>query len=94
MRQVIENPVYMTTDEMKATYQGKWIYIARCVMIERNELVGGVPVVMADEPFEGAADSFYDRFRTKEYAPRCHRNFNRKELYLSPSFILPQGGGI
>ena len=91
MRQAIENPVYMTSDEMKAMYQGKWIYIAKCIMEDGNELVGGVPIVVADEPFEGASDAFYDRFRSKEFAPRCHRNFNRKEQFLSPTFILPHG---
>jgi|GEM_PF-5932860 len=26
MRQLIENPVYMTIDDMRATYKGKWIF--------------------------------------------------------------------
>ena len=83
MRQVIENPVYMTIDDIKATYQGKWIYIAKCNLASGNELLGGVPVVIADKPFEGDI-RFYDRFRGEEFSPRCQRNFNRKE----PFFLL------
>ena len=85
MRQLIENPVYMTIDDMKTNFKGKWIYIAKCNMLEGNELVGGVPVVMADTPFEGDVE-FYDQFRTKEFAPRCDRNFNRKEVFFFPTY--------
>ena len=85
MRQVVENPVYMTIEDMKTKYQGKWIYIAKCNMADGYELIGGTPVVVADSPFEGDV-SFYDQFRGKGLSPFCERNFNRKEQFFFPAY--------
>jgi len=85
MRQVIENPVYMTLDDMKTTYKGKWIYIVKCNMADGNELLGGFPIVVADTPFEGNVE-FYDRFDGKEFAPRCDENFNRRDEFFFPTY--------
>jgi hypothetical protein len=81
MRQLIENPVYVTIDDMKKTFKGKWIYIVKCDMADGNELIGGFPVVVADTPFEGDV-RFYDQFKGKDFSPRCQRNFNRKEQFF------------
>jgi len=85
MRKKIENPVYMSLDDMKVTYKGKWIYIANCNMAEGNDLMGGVPIVVADTPFEGEMD-FYDQFKGTDFSPRCTRNFNKKEVFFFPSY--------
>ena len=76
MRKLIENPSYMTYKEMEQEFIGKWILIANCNYTEYNELLGGVPVAVADKVFEGQSDGFYSEFKDPKYAPRTDRNFN------------------
>ena len=76
MRNLIENPMYMTYEDMKKQFDGRWILITKCEYAEFGKLVGGVPVAVADKVFEGVDDGFYDRFRSPEYAPRTDMSFN------------------
>jgi len=76
MRKLIENPTYMTYKEMEQEFFGKWILITNCNFAEYNELLGGVPVAVADTVFEEQRDGFYDGFKDPKYAPRATRNFN------------------
>ncbi|MDR1688671.1 MAG: hypothetical protein LBS21_08690 [Clostridiales bacterium] len=88
MRNLIENPVYMTYEEMKQKFDGKWIYVVNCNYTQYQELLGGVPVVVADEPFEGRSDLFYDQFFSKEYSPRTSRNFKPNQIGLFGNYII------
>ena len=76
MRKLIENPTYMTYDEMEAKFIGKWILVANCDYTEYSELIGGVPVAVADSIFEGQEDGFYDEFKNPKYAPRAYKDFD------------------
>ena len=76
MRKLIENPVYMTYVEMKEEFCGKWILIANCKFTPHMELLGGIPVAVADSVYEGREDGFYSAFRAPEYAPRADKDFN------------------
>ena len=74
MRELVVNPVYMSYDEMKAKFAGKWILVANCVDSDYGRLIGGVPVAVADSVFEGQEDGFYDRFKGSQYAPRTDKD--------------------
>jgi len=63
MRKLIDNPSYMTFEEMEEKFIGKWILITNCSYTEHNDLIGGIPVAVADTIFEGQEDGFYDRFK-------------------------------
>jgi len=76
MRKLIENPVYMTYDEMEKEFDGKWILVTKCNFTQCHELLGGFPVVVADSIYEGQKDGFYDRFWTSEYTPRIDLDFD------------------
>ena len=76
MRKLIENPTYMTFEEMEEKYLGKWILITNCDYSPYRELLGGIPVAVADSVFEGQSDGFYDRFKEPQYAPRTDRDFD------------------
>ena len=76
MRKLIENPSYMTFEEMEEKYLGKWILITNCDYSPYRELLGGIPVAVADSVFEGQSDGFYDRFKEPQYAPRTDRDFD------------------
>ena len=76
MRKIIENPTYMTYEDMKKEFDGKWILITNCVYEELGWLLGGIPVAVADTPFEGQRDGFYDKFKDPKYAPRADKDFD------------------
>ena len=76
MRKLIENPTYMTYKEMEQEFIGKWILITNCNYTEHNELLGGVPVAVADKVFEGQRDGFYNKFKDPKYAPRTDHSFD------------------
>ena len=95
MRKLIENPVYMTYEEMEREFDGKWIYITKCNYSPYRELLGGFPVVIADKIFEGQDDGLYDRYMTSEYAPRTDRNFLDYEMMNLGVYMLnTENGGI
>ncbi|MCL2171855.1 MAG: hypothetical protein FWB71_06820 [Defluviitaleaceae bacterium] len=76
MRILIDDPIYMTYAEMKEKYIGKWILITNCNFSPYQELLGGIPVAVADSVFEGQSDGFYDKFKAPQYAPRTDADFD------------------
>ncbi|MCL2189334.1 MAG: hypothetical protein FWC16_00320 [Defluviitaleaceae bacterium] len=76
MRKLIDNPSYMTFEEMEERYIGKWILITNCNYNPYQKLLGGIPVAVADSVFEGQSDGFYDKFKEPQYAPRTDRDFD------------------
>ena len=80
MRMLIKDPVYMTYKEIKEEFYGKWILITNCKFDPYRDLLGGVPVAVADTVFEGQRDGFYDKFKAPEYAPRTNLNLDYDSL--------------
>jgi len=87
MRQRIENPVYMTAEEIETAYDGKWVFIVRAKHSPHRKFLGGEPVVMADGIFEGQSDGFYEEFMTSEYAPRTDRDYTEPAPELLNAFF-------
>ena len=80
MRKLIENPIFMTYEEMEKKFIGKWILITNCTYSEHDDLIGGIPVVVADTIFEGQEDGFYDKFKNPVYSPRAYKDFNYNNI--------------
>ena len=76
MRKLIENPVYMTFEEMEEKFIGKWVLVANCDYTQYSRLIGGIPVAVADTIFEGQEDGFYDEFKDPKYSPRAYKDFD------------------
>jgi hypothetical protein len=49
--------------------------------------LGGIPVVVADNIFEGQADGFYEEFMTEYYAPRTDRDYTEPAPELLNAFF-------
>lgn len=75
MRELIENPRYMTYEEMRDAFEGRWVLIVNCNYTEHSKMLGGTPVAVADTVFEGQSDGFYNEFKDPKYAPRNDRFF-------------------
>ena len=75
MRELIENPVYMSSDEIRKYFDGKWVLITNCRYSENRDFLGGFPVAVADSIFKGQSDGFYDEFKKPKYTPRTYRDY-------------------
>jgi hypothetical protein len=87
MRQRIENPSYMTAEELESTYDGKWVFIVNAKHNPHFRFLGGVPVVVADNIFEGQSDGFYEEFMTAEYSPRTDMDYTEPAPELLNAFF-------
>ncbi|MCL2088404.1 MAG: hypothetical protein FWH14_02865 [Oscillospiraceae bacterium] len=76
MRKLVENPVFMTYEEMEKEFAGKWVLVTNCQPNPNHAFSSGFPVAVADRIFEGHKDGFYDKFRAPEYAPRTDYDFD------------------
>jgi hypothetical protein len=70
MVQIIENPIMMTNEEIKAMYDGKWTYVVNCEFTPGRRLIRGRPVVVADMQFEDVASGIYDQYDAEEYGEK------------------------
>jgi len=74
----------MTIDEIEREFAGKWVLVTNCVYSEYNQVIGGIPVAVADSEFEGQRDGFYDEFKDPKYAPRFSNDMNYDNI---PGFV-------
>ena len=84
VRRILENPIYMTIDEIEKEFAGKWVLVTNCVYSEDNQVIGGIPVAEADSEFEGQRDGFYDEFKDPKYSPRFSNDLNYDNI---PGFV-------
>jgi hypothetical protein len=78
MYEILKNPKRMTIQEIDSSFDGKWVYIIQCEETEGYKTIAGVPVVIADGPFEGVDEGIYNQFDDPRYEPT-----------LSYSVLLP-----
>jgi len=88
MYQVIECPAVMTESEIREAYDGKWVYIVKAEITRHGELLSGIPVVVADTPYEGNDDGIYEQYDTVEYERRYGRDMNHYEPFISSVFSV------
>ena len=75
MVQIIENPVVMSREEMKAAFDGKWVYVVNCQFSPGNRLIRGTPVVVADMQFEEVDSGIYNQYDAEEYGDKLSKSF-------------------
>jgi len=78
----------MTEAEIREAYDGKWVYIVKADITRHGELLTGMPVVIADEPYEGREDGIYMQYRKPEFEQRYGRNMNHYEPFISSVFSV------
>jgi len=88
MRERVDNPAYMNADEVQAGFNGKWVLVTNAEMTDSMDFLGGVPVVFADEIYEGHDDGFYNEFvNNDDYAPCLDLDFRESSLFLANAFF-------
>jgi len=88
MYKIIENPQIMTKEDIDKMFDGKWIYIVKADITKHGELIKGMPVIIADEPYEGTEDGIYDKYNTYEFVKRCDYNLIHYEPFIPSVFAV------
>jgi len=74
----------MKIEEMEKEFTGKWVLVTNCIYSEYDQVIGGIPVAVADSEFEGQRDGFYDEFKDPKYSPRFSNDMNYDN---TPGFV-------
>jgi hypothetical protein len=88
MYQIIDNPRIMLKDEIEKEYDRRWVYIVNAEFAIGKRFVKGMPVIVADFPFEGQEDGIYDKYRTPEYDSRYARDLCHYEPSIPSVFAV------
>jgi hypothetical protein len=88
MVQILENPKMMTKDEIDVEFDGKWVYIVRAIFTNSKGLVEGMPVIIADKPFEGNENGIYEQFDSEEFEIRYARNLKHYAPFIPSVFAV------
>ncbi|MCL2016359.1 MAG: hypothetical protein FWG68_08965 [Defluviitaleaceae bacterium] len=62
MYEILKNPQEMTRAEVEEKYNGKWLFIIKVNGNPFEPYVNEIPVVVADEEWEGDEDGIYDKY--------------------------------
>ena len=57
---ILDNEKVLTREEIKANYDGKWVFLTNCEFTAGSKLIRGVPRVVADKQAEGVGEGVYD----------------------------------
>jgi len=88
MREIIKNPLYMTNEEIHTGFDGKWVLIINAEMTDSMEFIGGIPVVVADNIYEGHDDGFYKEFIDNDnYTPCLDLDLRKSSEFLANAFF-------
>jgi hypothetical protein len=88
MYQIIDNPKMMSKDEIETEFDGKWVYIVKAEFAVGKRLIQGIPVIVAESPFEGQDDGIYEMYRTAEYDSRYARDLCHYEPSIPSVFAV------
>ncbi|MCL2500740.1 MAG: hypothetical protein FWE90_10480 [Defluviitaleaceae bacterium] len=70
MYEILQNPKRMSIQEIDDSFDGKWVYVVNCERNERYKTIAGVPVIIADGPFEGVEDGIYAPYDDESYGTK------------------------
>jgi len=88
MYQIVENPKMMIKEEIDKEFDGKWVYVVKANVTRHGELLEGMPVIVADSPYEGTEDGIYKMYRKSEYEERLDYNLKHYEPFISSNFAV------
>ena len=95
MYTILDKAELLTFAEIKAKYNGKWVFMSNCEFSEGNKILRAIPRIIADKQLEGFRDGIYDVYKDKEIYGRT-TDFSFYEigcLIRSISFV-PKGGNV
>ena len=67
---LLEHTKPMTRQEIKALYDGCWVYIVNARFTEGHGFIDGIPVVAGTTAYDGVEDGIYEQFKDPRYGNR------------------------
>ena len=65
MYRVLDNAETLTREEIKAKYDGSWVFLTNCEFTQGSKLLHGIPRVIADKQYEGLDEGIYEIYDDK-----------------------------
>jgi len=95
MYTIIDKAELLTFDEIKAKYDGKWVFVTNCEFSSPgNGLIRAVPRVIADKQFEGSDDGIYEIYDSDValYGESSHYTFYDTGCFIGSISFVTKGG--
>ena len=93
MYMMLDNANMLTREEIKANFDGKWIFLTNCEFTAGGKLIRGIPRVVADKQSEGVGEGVYDLFKDSElFGETYGLNLIHFDYLLKNITFLPKGG--
>ena len=93
MYAILDSTEVLTSDEIYALYNGKWIFLTNCEFTPGSKLVSGIPRVIADKQYDGVYDGIYDVYENvARYGESCGYNLLDFDYLIKNITFLPKGG--
>ena len=90
---LLNNTELLTREEIKANYDGKWIFLTNCQFTSGSKLICGIPRVVADKQSEGVGEGVYDIFKdTEQFGETYGLNLIHFDYLVKRVTFLPKGG--
>ena len=89
MYTILEEVELLTFAEIKAKYDGKWVFMSNCEFSEGHSVVRAIPRVIADRKLEGLEEGIYNVYENEDiYGKTTDFSFyNKSCLIKSISFV-------
>ena len=79
----VEHTEPLTRLEIKALYDGYWVFIVNARFTETNGFIDGVPVIIGAKPYDGVEDGIYDKYNGFEYDIQCDMVLTHNKFLVS-----------
>ena len=90
---ILDNAETMTKEEIKANYDGKWIFLTNCEFTTGSKLISGIPRVVADKQSEGVREGVYDVYKDcEQFGETYGLNLMHFDYLVKRITFSPKGG--
>ena len=93
MYTILDNAELLTFDEIKAKYDGKWVFMTNCEFSDGNGLIHAIPRIVADKKWDSYDSGIYDVYDDKEiYGRSTSVTFYDLGSFIGSVTFVPKGG--
>ena len=93
MYTILDNAELLTFAEIKAKYDGKWVFMTNCEFSDGNGLIHAIPRVIADRKWENYNGGVYEVYKNKEiYGETTDVAFYDLGSFIGSITFVPKGG--
>jgi hypothetical protein len=92
MYTILDKAELLSFDEIKAKYDGKWVFMTNCEFTDGNGLICAIPRIIADKKFSGFDDGIYSIYDDEEiYGESTHFSFYDVGCFIGSISFVSKG---